>query len=96
MITLEQDRLVFRFPQVHEDATCSISFQRTLRIPDDDKDYSLPPGLGDFPLRHLDDYASRTPEKWLKRGGVIMPMHQPQPGWAGASFQRQDPMPQMF
>ena len=31
----------------------NIEFQRTLRIPDDGRDYCLPPGLGRFPLRHL-------------------------------------------
>ena len=53
MITLELDRLTFRFPEVHPDAACAIDFQRTLRIPDDGDDYPLPPGLGSFPLRHL-------------------------------------------
>ncbi len=45
MITLENDELVFRFPEVHEHAVCQINFQRTLRIPDDDKTYPLPAGL---------------------------------------------------
>ncbi len=81
MIALEGDQLTFRFPEVHEDAGCSIHFQRTLRIPDDGKDYSLPPGLGRFPLRHLDDYARRLPGEWLRRGGVIMPMHQAEAMW---------------
>ena len=81
MITLERDELVFRFPEVHEEATCSISFQRTLRIPDDGKTYPLPPGLGNFPLRHLDDYARRLPQNWLTRGGVILPMHQAEAMW---------------
>lgn len=81
MITLEHDRLLFRFPEVHAEATCSVGFQRTLRIPDDGKDYPLPPGLGYFPLRHLDDYARRVPEHWLARGGVIMPMHQAEAMW---------------
>ena len=76
MITLEDDSLVFRFPQVHENAQCSIGFQRILRIPDDGRDYPLPPGLGCFPLRHLDDYARRVPEGWRRRGGVLMPMYQ--------------------
>lgn len=80
MITLEDDDLVFRFREVHEDAGCSIQFQRTLRIPDDGTDYPLPPGLGEFPLRHLDDYVRRLPSEWLRRGGVIMPMHQRQCG----------------
>ncbi len=81
MITLEHDRLVFRFPEVHDEAECAIDFQRTLRIPDDGRDYSLPPGLGNFPLRHLDDYVRRVPGGWLSRGGVVMPMHQAEAMW---------------
>ncbi|WP_419936998.1 hypothetical protein [Candidatus Palauibacter sp.] len=81
MITLENDRLHFRFPEVHESAHCSVSFQRTLRIPDDGTPHSLPPGLGGFPLRHVDDYKSRLPEEWLRRGGVLMPMHQAEAMW---------------
>ncbi len=81
MITLEDDRLVFRFPEVHKDAQCAIEFQRTLRIPDDGLDYPLPPGMGSFPLRHLDDYGRRIPTEWLRRGGVLMPMHQAEAMW---------------
>ena len=81
MIILEDDRLEFRFPEVHEDACCSIEFQRTLRIPDDDNDYPLPPGLGQFPLQHLDDHAARLPDEWRRRGGVITPMHQAEALW---------------
>ncbi|MQA65356.1 MAG: hypothetical protein GEU76_05580 [Alphaproteobacteria bacterium] len=81
MLTLEQNQLVFRFPEVHPDAVCSIEFQRTLRVPDDGKKYPLPPGLGRFPLRHIDDYATNVPDDWLKRGGVIMPMHQAEAMW---------------
>ena len=81
MITLEGNRLLFRFPEVHDEAYCSMEFQRTLRIPDDDRDYPLPPGLGCFPLRHLDDYAPQLPEAWQHRGGVIAPMHQAEAMW---------------
>ena len=81
MIVLENDRLKFRFPEVHAAAHCGIEFQRTLRIPDDDRDYPLPPGLDTFPLRHLDDYAPRLPEAWRVRGGVIAPMHQAEAMW---------------
>ena len=81
MITLEDDRLVFRFPEVHPGAQCTIEFQRTLRVPDDGADYPLPPGLGSFPLRHLDDYAEQLPEAWGRRGGVIAPMHQAEAMW---------------
>lgn len=81
MILLENDRLTFLFNDVHADARCSIEFQRTLRIPDDDSDYPLPPGLGRFPVRHLDDYAARLPATWHGRGGVIAPMHQGEALW---------------
>ena len=81
MIYLEDDQLEIQCPEVHDHARCSISFQRTLRIPDDGSDYPLPPGLGDFPLRHLDDYAERLPAEWGRRGGVIMPMFQAEAMW---------------
>ena len=81
MIVLDDDRLEFRFPDVHEAARCTIDFQRTLRIPDDGRDYPLPPGFGAFPLRHLDDYAARLPEAWRRRGGVVAPMHQAEALW---------------
>lgn len=85
MITLENDALVFRFPELHAEAEARIEFQRTLRIPDDDRDYPLPPGLGAFPLRHLDDFAKTVPAAWTKRGGVIMPMHQSEALWLAFS-----------
>ncbi len=81
MVTLEGDHLVFRFPDVHEEARLTVTFQRTLRIPDDDRLYPLPPGLGAFPLRHVDDYRRRLPKAWVERGGVLMPMHQAEAMW---------------
>ena len=82
MITLEGNSLTFRFPEVHEDAKTEIQFQRTLRIPDTGNCYPLPPWLGTFPLRHLEDFAHRVPEGWRERGGVIMPMYQAEAMWA--------------
>ncbi len=41
MIILEGDRLEFCFDEVHTAAHCTIEFQRTLRIPDDGRDYPL-------------------------------------------------------
>lgn len=60
---------------------CRIEFQRTLRLPDDGRTYPLPPGLGRFPLRHIDDYGNGVPPGWLERGGVIMPMYQAEALW---------------
>jgi hypothetical protein len=90
MITLEDNHLVFRFPDIHPHATCSIDLQRTLRIPDDGKRHPLPPGLGSFPLRHLDDFTPRGPENWRERGGVIMPMHQAEAMWLNFTAHRRD------
>ncbi len=81
MIELEDDHLVLRFPEVHEDARLTVGFQRTLRIPDDDGEYHLPPRLGNFPLKHVDDHLDRLPEKWSRRGGVFLPMHQAEAMW---------------
>ena len=58
-----------------------IGFQRTLRIPDDNRDYPLPPGLGAFPLSHVDDYADTVPNAWNKHGGVFLPMYQAEAMW---------------
>lgn len=81
MIELQGDALVFRFSEVHPDAVLRVVFQRTLRIPDDGSAYALPPGLGAFPLRHVDDFAGRVPPEWMRRGGVMLPMYQSEAMW---------------
>lgn len=83
MISLAGDRLTFRFPEAHPSAICEVQFNRTLRIPDDNRQYPLPPGLGRFPLRHVDDYAGRLPADWRAHGGVFLPMHQSEAMWIG-------------
>jgi hypothetical protein len=91
MIELRDDTLVFSFPEVHRDAVLRVDFQRTLRIPDDDRDYPLPPGLGRFPLRHVDDFAGRVPEEWVRHGGVMLPMYQSEAMWLSFSSPRDYP-----
>lgn len=81
MIELKRNDLVFVFPEVHHEARLTINFQRTLRVPDDGKTYPLPPGLGSFPLRHVDDFASRVPAAWKRHGGVMLPMYQSEALW---------------
>lgn len=85
MIELRDNALVFSFPEVHPSAKVTIDLQRTLRIPDDDKDYPLPPGLGRFPLQHVDDYVARVPPAWLEHGGVMLPMYQSEALWLNFS-----------
>jgi hypothetical protein len=81
MVELIDDGLMFSFPDVHPAATLRVAFQRTLRIPDDSRVYPLPPGLGRFPVRHVDDFASGVPASWVTRGGVMLPMYQSEALW---------------
>lgn len=80
-IELKDNGLIFRFPNVHENAELRIAFQRTLRIPDDNREYPLPPGLGAFPLSLVDDYVERVPDVWREHGGVFLPMYQSEAMW---------------
>jgi hypothetical protein len=59
----------------------SISFHRTLRIPDDGHTYPLPPGLGRFPLRSAADYASGLPDEW--REDCFLPIYAREALWIG-------------
>lgn len=81
MIYLKNDNLVFRFPDVHKDAGVEVNFQRTLRLPDDGTEHALPPGLGKFPLRHLEDYDLGSNNHLKSRGGLLMPMFQADALW---------------
>jgi hypothetical protein len=73
--------LKFSFPEIHQDAKCAIKFMRTLRIPDDNRQYPLPPGFGSFPIEHVEDHASRLPKDWSKHGGVMLPVYQAEALW---------------
>jgi hypothetical protein len=62
----------------------ALSFQRTLRIPDDGQSYPLPPTLGTFPLRWVSDFASRLPGEWSMPGqppALFIPMYQREALW---------------
>ena len=61
----------------------AVSFQRTLRIPDDGRIYPLPPGFGTFPIFKVDDYARRVPADWREQGGAFIPMYQREALWLG-------------
>ena len=57
-----------------------VSFQRTLRIPEQGIHW-LPPSLGSFPLRRVEDYPATVPAAWLGRGGVMLPVYQREAMW---------------
>ncbi len=70
----------------------SIAFHRTLRLPDDGRNYPLPPSLGHFPVHRVEDYADRVPASWRAHGGVFIPMYQREAAWL--SFSPRDWSPQ--
>lgn len=85
-VGLKNDLVTFEFPDVHRDAVLQVTLHRTLRIPDDGHTHALPPGLGRFPLKLIDDVArERIPAHWPKRGGVVMPMWQSEAMWISFS-----------
>jgi hypothetical protein len=65
-----------------------VTFMRTLRIPEDGQ-HPLPPGLGRFPLRRVEDYPDTVPALWRARGGVMLPIYQREAMWL--SFDADDP-----
>lgn len=80
MVTIEEDTLVL--------GPVRVSFQRTLRIPEDGL-HPLPPGLGEFPLRRVEDYPATASAEWLARGGVMLPVYQHEAMWL--SFDTEEP-----
>ncbi|MCY0947445.1 MULTISPECIES: hypothetical protein [Streptomyces] len=57
-----------------------IRFVRTLRLPETGT-HALPPGLGDFPLRRVEDYPGTVPPEWLAKGGVMLPVYLREAMW---------------
>jgi len=79
-VTVEHDALVL--------GTVRVTFQRTLRIPERGL-HDLPPGLGAFPIRRVEDYPDTVPAEWRERGGVMIPIYQREAMWM--SFDTDEP-----
>lgn len=85
MVTLGNDALLFRFPQVHPQANLAVTFERTFRVPEDGGTYQKPRPLGRFPLRLVDDFPSKTPPSWKEHGGVMLPIYRAEALWVSIS-----------
>ncbi|MFE7760843.1 GyrI-like domain-containing protein [Streptomyces sp. NPDC057438] len=57
-----------------------VRFIRTLRLPETGT-HQLPPGLGDFPIRRVEDYPHTAPEEMRARGGVMLPVYLREAMW---------------
>ena len=58
-----------------------ISFQRTLRMPDDNRLHQLPASLGQFSLFNVEEYAERLPPNIVEKAGLFFPMWQREAMW---------------
>ncbi|GKT91581.1 integral membrane protein [Colletotrichum tofieldiae] len=54
----------------------SITFQRTLRLPEDGKSHGTSAFLGSFPLFAAEEHASKLPPAMKSKGGIFFPMFQ--------------------
>ena len=57
------------------DTEISISFMRTIRIPEDQRDYPLPPGSDTFPFFDIQNFSSSLPPEIVAQGGIFLPMY---------------------
>ena len=80
-IEVTKQGVSFNFETLGTSEKLEVVFNRTLRIPDDNKKYGLPPGIGAFPVEHVEDYAKNLPELWAEHGGVFFPMYQAEAMW---------------
>jgi hypothetical protein len=74
--TLEADRVTLG-------DRLSLAFHRTLRVPEDDQDYPLPPGLGRLPVHRVEDFTDRVPSWWRRHDAVFVPLFQREALWLG-------------
>jgi hypothetical protein len=59
-----------RFNKLH------LRLQRTLRVPEDGKNYPLPAYFGSYPLLNVATFSDRLPPHMRKKGGLVIPMFQ--------------------
>ncbi|MER7110065.1 hypothetical protein [Streptomyces sp. NPDC000229] len=57
-----------------------VRFIRTLRLPESGT-HALPPGLGAFPVRRVEDFADVVPHQMRERGGVMLPVYLREAMW---------------
>lgn len=67
-----------------------VRFIRTLRLPETGT-HALPPGLGEFPVRRVEDYADTVPAEWRARGGVMLPVYLREAMWLSFGARRNRP-----
>jgi hypothetical protein len=52
-----------------------VTFQRTIRVPDNQQTSKLPPSLGALPLKAVSSYADKPTYAMSAKGGLFFPMY---------------------
>ncbi|OAX37000.1 hypothetical protein K503DRAFT_783946 [Rhizopogon vinicolor AM-OR11-026] len=64
-----------------DSGSLTISFQRTIRVPETEGMNNLPPGLGAFPLYNVAEFAHTLPQDMVEKGGLFFAMYQREAMW---------------
>lgn len=67
--------------EVRDNRGFCVTFERTVRIPDDNKLHHLPSSLGRYELFSVDAYSKRLPQNVKEAGGVFFSMWQREAMW---------------
>ncbi len=68
--------------RIHIGARFSVGFHRTLRVPDNRREFPLPAGLGLFPIRAVSDFPD-CPKNWMRDRAFFIPMYAQEALWIG-------------
>ncbi|KAI2471605.1 hypothetical protein F4781DRAFT_440219 [Annulohypoxylon bovei var. microspora] len=86
---IEHDSIYIKFmasnPDTYYDQLLRISFQRSIRVPDNASESMLRPFLDSFPLFKVQDYAHRFPSEVVAKGGFFTSMYQTEAMWIDIS-----------
>lgn len=63
----------------------TVTLHRTVRLPEDGNSHSLPPSMGSFPMKMIEDYKDKVPQVWKEHSGVFIPMFEREAMWLGFS-----------
>jgi len=78
-IEAQNGNVIFKHPK----GSFTVTLHRTVRLPEDGKTHALPPSVGVFPVKRVDDYRDKVPGEWVKHGGIFLPMYEREALWLG-------------
>ena len=68
-VSVANDKVLITSERGHHEL--SLSFRRTIRVPDNQQASHLPPDLGKFPLSKVSDHEQELPAAIVTKGGLF-------------------------